>query len=130
MSQIAIVTGTVAAYAGGSIRAFFVPQGGGSPPVLQASANLNASGVFSLTAWNNADSTLAPSTTKFVIAPPPPVAAAAFSATVFIASSSQDISSAFSGAPTPPSGVTQIVAGTNVTLSPTGGTGVVTVNAS
>ena len=31
--------------------------------------------------------------------------------------------------PTPPEGVTQIIAGTNVTISPVGGTGVVTVNA-
>jgi hypothetical protein len=129
MSQIATVTGTVAAYAGGSIRAFFVPQGGGSPPVLQASGNINASGVFSITAWNNADATLAPSSTHFIIAAPSPNGSTTYAADVLIASTSQDISTPLSGAPAPP-GVTQIVAGTNVTLSPTGGTGVVTVNAS
>lgn len=103
-AQQATVTATITAYAGGSARALFLPQGGGSPTVTQASGNINASGVFSLSTWNNTYAGYAPSVTKFTICAPFPNASTCYSAIVSITSSSQDISSSFSGAPTPPGG--------------------------
>ena len=134
--QRATVTGTVNSnWAGGSIVATFQPQGGGRPSPLTTSANLNASGAFTLnSAWNNTSTQYRPSTTQFTISVcNNPVTT--FTVHVTITSASQDISSSFSGAPTPScsgaaSAVTSIVAGTNVTISPTNGLGDVTINAS
>lgn len=104
MSQSAVVTGTVAAYAGGSIVALFIPEAGLTPKVTQASANLDASGNFSINAWNNADSTLAPSMTQFTIA----LGRTKYTVEVNISSSSQSITSALSGAPAPAVGVPSV----------------------
>ena len=81
----------------------FQAQGGGSPSIQQVSGPINSSGQFALTAWNNAYSGYSPSATSFTIcvgANP----ATCYTTSVSISGSSQDISAAFSGAPSPPSG--------------------------
>lgn len=102
--QQANVTATIASYAGGSVTATFQQQGGGSPPASQqqVSGPINSSGAFSLLAWNNAYSGYAPSATVFNICASGSNPSTCYSATVNISGSSQDISSAFAGAPTPP----------------------------
>jgi hypothetical protein len=129
-AQSSTVTATITtAWAGGSVVATFQSQGGGLPPAQnrQVSGTIDNTGSFSLRAWNNAYAGYAPSLTVFQIcvgsAP-----ATCYSTTVAITSSSQDISSSFSGAPSPPSaggiasvaGTAPIVAsssGNNVTVS-------------
>lgn len=103
MAQQATVTATITPYAGGSVVARFQAQGGGSPSITQTSGPINSSGQFSLTAWNNAYAGYGPSVTSFTIcvgASP----ATCYTTSVSISGSSQDISAAFSGAPSPPSG--------------------------
>lgn len=129
MTGQSTVTGTIAAYAGGSITATFVSQGGGSPAVTTVSGNIASNGTFSLLAWDNTNALYAPSQTNFQIQ----VGESTFyNAITTVAGTSENISSIFSGAPTPPSeaGVSQIVAGTNISITPSGGTGAVTVNSS
>lgn len=102
--QQANVTATIASYAGGSVTATFQQQGGGSPPASQqqVSGTINSSGTFSLLAWNNAFSGYAPSATVFNICAAGSNPSTCYSTTVNISGSSQDISSAFAGAPMPP----------------------------
>lgn len=101
IAQQATVTATItSAWAGGSVVATFIPQGGGIPSVRQVSGVINSAGSFSLLAWQNTYATYAPSLTQFTIcvgAQPP----TCYTATVQITSSSQNISSAFSAAPSP-----------------------------
>jgi hypothetical protein len=97
----ATVTGTVAAYAGGSILARFISQGAinsNSLIGLEVSATLDASGSFSITAWNNSYVNLSPSTTQFTIA----LGGTSYTVLVLITSQSQDISTELSAAPLPP----------------------------
>lgn len=101
MTGQSTVTGTIAAYAGGSITATFVSQGGGSPAVTTVSGNIASNGTFSLLAWDNTNALYAPSQTNFQIQ----VGESTFyNAKTTVAGSSQNISSIFSGAPTPPGG--------------------------
>jgi len=96
----ATVTGTNVAYAGGSIIARFVSQGAINKPWLQnweVSGNLDASGFFSITAWNNTDPPIAPSETQFTIA----LGGTSYTVLVLITSSSQDITPELSAAPLP-----------------------------
>lgn len=91
------ISGTVSAYAGGSIQAIFQPQGGGAPLYPRNSTPIAADGTFSLVGWNNANALYAPSETVFIIQ----CKSTQYSASVSISGTSQDISSAFTDAPTP-----------------------------
>ena len=68
----ATVTGTVPSYAGGSIVARFISQGvfPDNPDLrrLEVVGSLDASGFFSIDAWNNGYTYLAPSLTQVTIA--------------------------------------------------------------
>lgn len=120
--QQATVTATIASYAGGSVIATFQQQGGGSPPASQqqVSSSINSSGSFSLLVWNNAFSGYAPSATVFNICASGSNPSTCYSATVRISSSSQDISSAFTSAPTPPGASTTVTATSPVVATTTG----------
>lgn len=91
------ISGSAPAYAGGSIRAIFNPQGGGKPAIVQASATIAADGSFSLMAWDNSDALYAPSTTTFLIE----IGSTSYSATILIAGASASITSLLAGAPAP-----------------------------
>lgn len=125
MTGQSIVTATIATYAGGSVTATFNEQGGGSPAITQTSGPIDANGNFSLTAWDNSNAIYKPSTTTFIIVA---IDGTTFSTTLSVTGTSVSISSAFANAPAPSGGVSQIVAGTNVTIDPTSGVGEVTVN--
>jgi hypothetical protein len=132
LAQSATVTATITtAWAGGTVVANFIRQGAGKPQSTQTSANINASGSFTINdAWINTSAQFKPSLTQFTICVGKPQTC--YTTTATITTSPQDISASFSSAPTPPSagGVSQIVAGSNITISPAGGTGSVTVSAS
>lgn len=95
------VIATIPAYAGGSVTAFFQPQGGGQPALLQNSATIDNTGHFSLLAWDNTNALYAPSATVFCIS----VGQTKYSATVQVAGTSEDISTAFANATEPPSAI-------------------------
>jgi hypothetical protein len=103
-AQRATVTATITtAWAGGYVNATFIPQGGGKPSVLTTAGTITSAGSFSLNnAWLNTYSGYFPSVTQFNICVGTP--ATCYTTTQQINSSTQDISSAFSGAPVPPSG--------------------------
>jgi len=102
MTGQSTVTATIAAYAGGSVMAIFNPQGGGAPTLTQATAPIDADGVFSIVAWDNTNAIYNPSTTTFIIRPADQ--SQVFAAIVAIAGDSEDISAAFDSAPAPTSG--------------------------
>jgi hypothetical protein len=96
------VSATIPSYAGGSVTAIFVPQGGRKPSILKNHATIDSTGHFSLLAWDNSNALYAPSTTTFLIT----VGAITKStATVSTVGTSQDITSAFASATQPPSAI-------------------------
>lgn len=131
------VTATIPSYAGGSVLATFQNQGGGGavpPPTVngnpiptQVPGTISSAGVFNITVADNLVVSQQPSCWVFTIR----LGSTSFQSTCIpiTGSSPQDISSAFSGAPAPGGLVTQIIAGTNVNISPSTGQGAVTINA-
>lgn len=111
MTGQSTVSGTISAYAGGSIQAIFQPQGGGQPAVLQNSAPIAANGTFSLLAWDNTNALYAPSATVFLIQVGEKTN---YSATVVVTGTSESITTAFASAPVPNGSV----AGVAVTNTP------------
>ena len=91
------ISGSAPAYAGGSIRAYFNPQGGGKPAVLQAAGKIAADGSFALEAWDNSNALYAPSTTTFIIQ----IEKTSYSVTTEIAGSSASITTLLAAAPAP-----------------------------
>ena len=127
MTGQSTVTGTISAYAGGSIVATFQPQGGGKPAVPTVSSTIAGDGTFSLLAWDNTNAIYAPSQTTFLIA----VGPTSYSASTTVAGASEDISSIFGAAPTPPSGAGGVPSVNGITDAVTikgGGTVTVTDN--
>lgn len=123
MTGQSTVTGTVAAYAGGSIIATFVAQGGGSPTVTTVSANIASNGTFSLLAWDNTNALYAPSQTNFQIQVGE---STFFNASTVVAGASEDISTIFAGAPAPPGGggsFSSLAGGTNTSAAMVVGSG-------
>jgi hypothetical protein len=121
MAQRTTVTATIASYAGGTVQATFVPQGGGRPTDSPLSATIDSTGNFSLFAWNNANAAYTPSVTTFVICAGPNLATC-YNTSVRIFGTSQDISSSFTNAPAPPSGggVATVTATTPIVATTTG----------
>lgn len=111
MTGQSTVTGTIPAYAGGSITAVFQPQGGGKPAVIQNSATIAADGTFTILAWDNTNALYKPSTTVLLIQVGEKTN---YSATVMISGTSQSITTAFAAAPSPNGSV----AGVLVTNTP------------
>ena len=96
LERLATITGTISAYAGGSVTARFQKQGGGKPTVGRAVANIGVGGVFSFASWDNLSATYAPSLTIITIN------LRQTSCTVVLPiTGTYDVSTAFSGAPTP-----------------------------
>lgn len=116
MTGQSTVTATIAAYAGGTVMAIFNAHGGGTTTRPQVSGNIDASGTFSLAAWDNTNARYKPSTTTFIIRAENGITS--FATTVTVTGTSQDISSSFTDAPIPGGGGTG--GGVNSVFSRTG----------
>ena len=102
-AQRSTATATVAPYAGGTVTATFQPQGGGKPTVTQRSGAINGSGAFSLDVWDNLYSGYRPSVTQFTICAASPYQTTCYSNTAAVTGATDNVSSIFSSAPSPPS---------------------------
>jgi hypothetical protein len=111
MTGQSIVSGTIPAYAGGTIQATFLPQGGGSPTVRQNATSISSSGTFSFQCWDNTNALYFPSLTNFQIQ----VGEHTYYGTsIQVAGSTEDISTAFASAPVP----NQSIGGVAITNTP------------
>lgn len=120
MTGQSTVTATIPSYAGGSIIAIFMPQGGGSPILTQTSGGIDSNGMFALKAWDNTLAAYSPSTTMFIISvgynP-----ATSYTTSVVISGDAQDISAAFDNATSPASVNASTINGISITGTPQAG---------